>query len=180
MNEDINLAVKSKVERKTKEMVFAASLGFFLLTFVIGAVMLLYSLSLASTSATLEVKREGLRGKIAALSSEKGKFLTLYERLNSIRRIISGRKKIDDNVDKVLSLLPEDLAVESVTADNKGVSVGLTSPNLTDFDTLLEDALPAIGKEKTLGLKNINVGSFSQRGSGYSISIDFNFRTDTK
>lgn len=180
MREDINLAVGSKSKKKTKEIIFGASLGFFVISFIAGSALLLYSLALSTSSASLEQSLSSSKGKLAALSNQKLKFVSLNERLNSIRKILSSRKGIDTSAATIVSYIPDSLTIDSIIANDKGVSVGMSSARLSDFDSLLESAIPEIGKIKELDLKDITVGSFSQKGSGYALVVVFNFRTIRK
>ncbi|HVT01049.1 MAG TPA: hypothetical protein VHE53_02325 [Patescibacteria group bacterium] len=177
MKEDINLVIRANTDKKIRDKVFLVTLVIFLIFFSLGAVVLVYSITLTSKASALANNANDLRGKISSFSDQKTKLLTINERLVTIRKIVNTRKKIDEEVTSIISFVPENLTIDSIYADDTIVTIGLTSQNLTDFDTFLESKIPLMTKDKSLNIERVNVGSFSQKGSGYLLSVDFIFKT---
>ncbi len=174
MKDDINLVAVGR--KKSKDRVFAISLGVFLVAFIAAVAVLLYSLVVSGKASTLGAQAEDLRGRISALSTQKQKILTVNERLATSRKILLTRKKIDQRVSSILDTIPDQISIDRVVADDKGITVGLLSANLADLDSLLDNNIPTLGKDKTLGLTKINLASFVRQDNGYLLSIEFIFK----
>ncbi|HVZ66887.1 MAG TPA: hypothetical protein VG917_01365 [Patescibacteria group bacterium] len=177
MKEDINLVIKTNTDKKIKDKVFLGTLVVFLILFALGAIVLIYSITLTSKASALANNANDLRSKISSYSDQKTKLLTISERLVTIRKIINTRKKIDEEVSGIVSYVPDNLAIDSIYADDTKVTMGFTSPQLSDFDTLLESKIPLMTKDKSLNISRVAIGSFSQKSTGYLVLIDFIFRT---
>lgn len=175
MKDDINLTLRVGSEKKQMSQVVTICLALFFVFLIIALALIFYAFVLSGKSSTLGTTQTDLTNKIAALSSTKEKMLTLEERLTSIRKIIATRKKLDARMLSVLSVVPKGASIEGVTADEKLISVNLSSASLADFNTLLETRLPQFTKDKPAGLSRINIKSFDQQGSSYLLSLDFYF-----
>ncbi len=175
MKTDINLAQKTKAEKKFLGGLLIFSLSVFVSSFLVAALLVFYSLILKSSQANLEQESSSLRGKISALSKEKETLLITSERLSTLRKIIASRKNLDVRASSIVSLIPDDFGIDAIKGDSKLISLTLSSPNLSDFDSLLEEKITDFTKDKNLKIVRINVGSFNQKSSQYSLSLDFYF-----
>lgn len=179
MKTDINLAGQTRLEKKVSGRLFILSLVLFVVFFSLAAVLITYSLILKTKASSLEQEATSLRSKISSFSKQKETLLIISERLGAIRKVMTSRKKIDNRVSQVVSVVPNSFGLESIKADDKLISITLSSPKLSDFDSFLEGKITSFLKDKTLNIAKINVSSFSQQKSQYILALDFYF-TDTK
>lgn len=177
MNDDINLTLKTSANTKKKaNAFFIYSLGFLLIVFIIASALVFYTIVIGSNFSVLSNTATDLRNKISALSAQKARLLAINERLSTIDKVIASRKKVDERAGAVLALIPDDFSVETFSAGDKLVTIAVSSPNLSDFDSLLEAKLPQYAKNPSIGLTKIDMKSFTQDKSGYSLSLSFYFQ----
>ena len=172
---DINLTLTNAAEKKKGNLVFMVSLGIFGVIFVVSAIIMLISFLTTSRARSLPDTEAATRNKITALSVQKVKLVSINERLSTINKIVSSRKQIDARANTILSIIPDGFNIDSFTADDKQLTVSLSSLRLTDFDTFLEEKIPIFAKDKSSGVSRISINSFSQGKTDYSISLSFNY-----
>lgn len=174
MKTDINLSAKTGLKQKTNKLLLA-SIIIFAFFFSIAVGLMTYSLILKSQATSLIRKTGDLRGQIASHASQKEKLVIVKERIEAIKKIMGARKNIDTNIALVVSYIPENLGIDSIKADDKEVSLRLSSSSLADFDVLLEEKIPVISGDKKSKITKIELSSFTQKGEGYAISLNFSF-----
>ena len=160
MKTNINLIGQTRAQKKRLNIFFIASLSVFLIIFIISLFFLVYSLM-------LKARAQGLL--------KKEKLLIVGERLGNLRKVISSRGNIDTRAETILSVIPSDFNIEALMADSKVVTIKISSPDLTSFDTLLEERIPNFTKNNSLKIARVNVDYFSQKKDDYSLSLSFHF-----
>lgn len=178
--EDINLTSNKATQKKQASKFLIGSLIIFLVVFVTGAALVIYSFLLKSQGTKLEEEKAQIKSSISVYALQKEKLSTLTERLANIRRIISQRSSIDSKVELILSTVPTNLGIDKINADDIKISINLSSSDLATFDTLLEERIPMLTQNKNLEVGRVDIGSFSQFGSGYSLALNFYFNNQTK
>ncbi|KKQ96893.1 MAG: hypothetical protein A3C27_00520 [Candidatus Levybacteria bacterium RIFCSPHIGHO2_02_FULL_39_36] len=175
MKTNINLIGQTRAQKKRLNIFFIASLSVFLIIFIISLFFLVYSLMLKARAQGLLKKENSLRSQITVYSAQKEKLLIVGERLGNLRKVISSRGNIDTRAETILSVIPSDFNIEALMADSKVVTIKISSPDLTSFDTLLEERIPNFTKNNSLKIARVNVDYFSQKKDDYSLSLSFHF-----
>ncbi|MEK7188232.1 MAG: hypothetical protein AAB685_00075, partial [Patescibacteria group bacterium] len=119
------------------------------------------------------------RTTIAGYGEVKQKILIVSERVDSARNIISKRNSLDTRTSKVLATISDIFSIGAIKAESDVITVDLRSSSLLAFDDLLETRLPALAKDKNLGLKKIESPSFTRSGN-YELTLAFHFSEAAK
>ncbi len=180
MKNDINLTPARSTIKRAYSRLFISSAIIFGGIFAVSLILIVYSFALKTRIKSLEQQAGALRSNISQHAVAKERLLVTAERLGIIRKVISSRKQLDIKVTSILSFIPASFGVETINADKDLISFRLASDNLQEFDRLLEEKVPSLTREKSLGLKKINITSFSEKGNNYVLSLDFNFGLTAK
>ncbi len=176
MKEDINLLPRHKDTKKGMNFLLMGSFALFILLFFTAASLVFYTYALSSTSSTLTADIESLNAKISSVSAAKNKLLVASERLLAIQKITLSRQTIDRNLNTSLSIIPTSFSVDEISAKDDFVSLNVSSPDLASFNTLIEQDLPALAKDKKIGVSKIDISSFSQRNQTYLLALNFYYK----
>lgn len=176
MKEDINFITPAKKQQKQYASLFLMVSGsFFGVVFVIALALVVYSFILKSQATAIDKRVAALRTNIGSFGEQKNMLAFTTQRLSTIRQIIATRNKLDERITAIMDKVPQNLSVDGLTADKDIITIRLSSTNLSNFDDFLEVQLPLITKDTKLGIKRVDISSFSQRGNEYLLTIDFYF-----
>ncbi len=173
MKEDINLVPQKKEERKMLNNYFYASLGFFSVMFLLGALLIAYSLIIRAGLGGLTNEEANVRSQLTALSGRIGKIALVNERTDSIKNIISNRDKLTILTSNLLAAIPNTFTISSLVGTDKAIQLAISSNSLADFDNFFEQIVPKLAKNKLSSISSVEISSFSQDGDGYSLSVSF-------
>lgn len=179
MNDDINLVQGQSQQKKVEHTLFEFSVGVFAFFAIIAVVLLIISLFLTITSSNLENQTGNLRSELSNLPN-KQKLLIVKERLSQIRTILSHGNGVEESVSKIVAIIPESFSLESVSADDKKISITISGGSLLDFATLLSTTLPDFIAKNKKSITSVEIENFSENGGGYSLSITFNLAASIK
>jgi hypothetical protein len=98
--------------------------------------------------------------------------LVTSERVTAIKNVISKRSELSQFVSGVLASIPEVFSIESVNASLESLALSVSSDSLSEFDNLLSDIIPKVGK-KTPIIKTIEISSFTQHEGAYTLGLNF-------
>jgi len=174
MKTDLNLATEKK-QKTDFRTISLFSFIIFLIFFSLAAGLIVYSVILNVRAKSLFQEVASLSQELSPFSKKKGNLLLVNERLNSIKKVLSSRSKIDAEVQSVLSIIPQNFTVETINTDKDKISVRISSTNLASIDSFLEEDIPRAARDDTLGVKVIEIESFLQDESGYLLSLNFLF-----
>lgn len=175
-DENINLVIGKKVEQKIGKAINIPTLIIFGSVFLVAFSLLVYSLILSARSAALVDEAGKIRTQITSSESKKERILVVGERLGAIRNILSARSSADIVAEKVLKIIPAEFTVDILEADNKQVSVSLTSSDLSEFASFLEDTLPRFAAKNTVGVTSVVINSFAQGKGDYNLNLMFGLK----
>ena len=178
MKTDVNLATEKK-QKTDFHKISLLSFIIFSIFFALAVALIAYSIILNAKSTNLSKEVASISQELSPFSKEKGNLLLISERLNSIKKVLSNRSKIDVKMQSVLSIIPQSFTVTTINIDRGKISVGISSTSLASLDSFLEEDIPRATKDNKLGLKVIEIESFLQERTEYLLSINFLF-TDAK
>lgn len=172
-NKNINLVSEEKREDKLIKKSFFVSLALFILTFSLAVATLSYSFLLRSTSSNIESKISDLRGQMIQISTKRDRMLVISERLSSIKKVIATRKQLGALVNSLVNVAEGSFQIDSVSANDKEISIAFFSPSLLEFESLITDKLPLFAKSEKSGIQSVTTGGFSRTNSGYTLIAIF-------
>lgn len=176
MKNDINLIdVRQRPKPLKKDLLLLISIGLFTVVFIFSVFIMLYSLIEKSQLSALNVEVNNLSSRMNSMAEKKDKIATTTNRLATIKSILTTRKAIDSKVDEIVSVIPASFTINDFQAGDAKVSLAVSSASLLDFDNLLEVQVPQITKNQALGITSVDIGSFIQDSSGYSLNLTFYF-----
>ncbi len=175
MKTDINLIQKNKISGNGLARITLFTGIVFFIVFLIAVGVILYALFLKSQLTAIDAQQLSVKNQIAGFATTRDNLVLINERLVNIKKVLATRQNLDSTVGKVMATIPQTFGVESMTADDEVISLTLSSDKLSDFDDLMEAKLPLLTKDKTLGVKRLDVGGFTQVGTGYQLDLDFYF-----
>lgn len=175
MKKEINLILRKQVFRKNIHKLFAISVIFFVVFFLISLALIFYNLSLKSQLKTLEVEEANLNNTLGLVNNKKAKIILLEKRLTEIDNIIKTRKNLDKKLTDILSLIPENLRINNLDLDENKLSLNINSDDLYAVDLLFEKISSSPAELKIV--KNVNLLSFGSNPekSIYNLSMEFEF-----
>lgn len=176
-DENINL-VSSSTDKKVNNYLVTPSFWIFAVVFLIGAVLLIISLYLQSNLSKLEIQAQSIRSQTAQMQLKKEKILVASERLSAAKGILASRSDLDQAILSILSRIPPSFLIDSISADNDRIEIGVISQSLSDFSELFETDIPEIVKASKNEIKNVKLGSFTQAPAGYSAQFEFIFNPE--
>lgn len=173
MNDDINLVQAQSQQKKVENTLFEFSVGVFAFFCIVAVVLLIISLLLSTTSANLDNQTGSLRSQLSSLSN-KQKLLIIEERLAQIRTILAHGNGVEESAAKIVAIIPDNFSLDSITADDKKITVTITGNSLLDFATLLNTTFPDYVKKNKNSISSVEIDNFSEAGGGYTLSLTFN------
>lgn len=177
MNNDINLTGAPVGAEKTQNKLFIACSVFFVVIFLIAALLVSYSLFLKRQARDLQNQAVVLSSQISSFSKQKETALIINERLAGVRKILSSRGKIPAQTSSILASLPTVFTIEAVAAEEDLISVTFSNSKLALFDSYLEGK---VFKDRLPEIKRIDISSFTKVGSKYNLALDFYFKEVNK
>ncbi len=179
MRDDINLVQAQTQQKKVEHTLLEFSIAIFAFFSIVAVIVLIASLLLSSTSSNLDNQTGTLRSQLSGISN-KQKLLIVEERLAQIRSIYSQGNGVEQSAAKIVAIIPDSFDLESISADDKKISMSISGSNLLDFATLLNSTIPDFVKKNKSSISSIEIDSFSQSGGGYLLSITFNLNGPIK
>jgi len=179
-NDEINLSAPATSEKKVEKLIVTPSFWIFAAIFLIASVLMIYSLFLKSKSSGLETLIGNIQKQISEVNTKKQKLLVTTERLSAVKGILSSRSKLDEAVFYILSEIPQSFKIDTITANDKVISMTLISSSLQDFADFMEEKVPSLVKENTYGIKLVEAASFEQNTMGYTLNVNFNLKEPAK
>nr|MBI5456074.1 hypothetical protein [Candidatus Levybacteria bacterium] len=173
MSNDINL-VSSKTfqfeqELKRLKTLKIIAIGFLAMVALVS--VLLFVAIFALPTSSVKKEQEQALSNISSLSEKFFKYSLIGDRLNSIAGIIKSRKNYSLLINTVLSKLPADLSVDTMTIDNGTFILIVSGGSLTPMDNFIEDVVILGNKENII--KNLSIQSLVvNTGSGkYTLTL---------
>ncbi len=170
MRNHINLAPPVPINRNRKFLLMI-SLGIFGVVFVLAFITILSTLVLNIRLSGMGSESEAIKKELNRLYDKKITYLTLKERLNSIEKVINKRKDVNENLKKVVALLPDSVTIDHIEVTEDSVDMTIISNNLAVMNSIVEEKLPQLAKGEKSGISAIELRSFRQESSGYAASF---------
>lgn len=177
MNEEINLITVTKTEKKEKNKAIYYSLLFLLVCVILSISFIFYNLYLKTVISNIAGKQALAIQTLSTQTEKRAKFLTVSERLSSIKKIDFNNKDFLTRINLFENAIPSSLIITTFLATDKSFTVSLSSENLSVLNTFLEENLIDLSKNKTAGVTKIKVNSMQvDRGGLYTTGITINFK----
>ena len=128
---------------------------------------------LKSTSAIPKLKKEesDAFSEFASLSEKRTKLIIAQDRFTNISDIISRRPKFEEKIDFVLSHVPADITVDSMSLSNSKITFSLTTSSLAAVDQLFNNLIDTTLKKKGFTAVSYDYFNIDLKNSSYSLSI---------
>lgn len=179
MRSNINLIERREVADTKVKKILLTSVAFFAVVFLFAGSIIFYTFYLKNSLANLKTKEltiaEDIRHE-GGKNNKKVKFLVIRERLSTIEKIKKMRKNINAKLEEIFDILASDIRVESIDATNEKIAIKVSSQNLSEIHSLLEEKLKQY-PGKQVEIKRIDLSSFEldPHSHIYSLAIDFDF-----
>lgn len=177
MRSSINLATPRKKEQKQLGKLLSISLGIFIVVFIFAASVLGYYLYLRSKISTLDKKEVALQDQVNLLAREKANALVIKDRLSNIREVLASRGNVNQKVIAVLSILPDNLDIQTFSVTGNVLMVELVSPDLGAFNQLIESDILKAEAETTTPILRTDINDFKivEESPNYTMNLTFEF-----
>ncbi len=160
MKNSINLVSKRRRPGKFHRRLFIVSVIFFSIAFLISAGLIGYSLILGGQLEVLKSDETKLIAAVNLDPEKKVKFLTVKERLSEIQKILNERKNLNNRINTVSAVLPQDLGISLIESDEQQIKLRVTAPDLVSLNNLIEEKIESYATEQNRGVKRIEMTSF--------------------
>lgn len=183
MKNSINLASEQKeVTSHVVRKLFLYSIFVFAGAFILTATLLSYNFFLKSQLSSLQSDTDKIKLQITTLSSTEAKVVALKERLNSAEKLINTRTDLGAKTASILNIIPQNLSIESVNAGEKSVTIRVTSNNLFSLNSLIEEGIITLIKNKSYGITKADLSTFKvdTKNGNYSLSFQLFFNPQTQ
>lgn len=170
MNNNINfLDYKNKVITRrgnTKEKLLR-KIALILLFTISSLSVVLFILITLSPLPELAKQRKAASFNLSLADKDIGKLILVKERSDKIQQIIEKRNNYNEDLENFQNILPQGVTIESVSMNQRKMSVELTSNSLRPFNTILDqfannDKSQEYSKITMTGLRmNPDKGSFN-------------------
>lgn len=173
MSEDINLASQKAAVVKIKK-VANPLLYIFIGVTIIALGLVVYSFFLSTVSDSLANDITKLKSNLSK-SSKKQKMQIVSERLAEINNILSSRSPVNTITSKIVTNVPIDFSIDSISGNAQEISLSLSSNDLSAFANYLEKQLMDLIKTNKSIIQTIKINSFAQSKEGYTMVLNFRF-----
>lgn len=183
MKNSINLASEQKeVTSHVVRRLFLYSIFVFAGAFILTATLLSYNFFLKSQLSSLQSDTDKIKLQITTLSSTEAKVVALKERLSSAEKLINTRTDLGAKTASILNIIPQNLSIESVNAGEKSVTIRVTSDNLFSLNSLIEEGIITLIKNKSYGITKADLSAFKvdTKNGNYSLSFQLFFNPQTQ
>ena len=179
MEKDINLLTVERKSEKKVNSFFSISLFTLLAIVFVAVACILYLLFLKNQIASISNAQTSVLSNIQGFDSQRAKLLTIKERLSVINKIIPGNQVLSQRMQLIKDSIPAGFVVDDVSADGIKITITMSSPSLSSFNTFLNSDLSGIPNKKNAGIKNIQIQGFglSPAKTSYDARIEFTFNT---
>lgn len=175
MKSQINLATPRRVTKQAMRKLYLACLFSFLVSFAVAIFLLIFTFILNSQLSTLDGRKSDILHKISLISDKKEKELFIKDRLTNIQKIIKNRKDLSSKIAPILDAFPQNVGVDSLTAQDEVITIQVTAQSLGGLDSLINDKIVAFASSSKKTIRKVDIGNFGVRNGAYSASLDFYF-----
>lgn len=174
---EINLLarVRRNASQFRKQLKVARIIGIGSLCFVLLLSLAFFLLKLFSPLPALQKQDADLFTQLSAKKDTIAKLFIVKDRLALISEILAQRADVSHQLDTVVSYMPEDMTISSLSITDASITVGATASNLDAVNTflnrLVDDAQAKDGTFKTILLHDL-----SYQGGGYGLDVEGGFR----
>lgn len=142
MSNEINLLNKTKIQRNSsqkKSVKILRAISLVLLTFTVFCSLTLFFVSTRSTLSDLRAEESRGIENLQKQSSLLAKYLLIKERAGKLDPILSKRINLDRTIEQLQGQIPVDVIIDSLSVDQKNISVALTSQSVLALNKVIDD-----------------------------------------
>ena len=174
MNADINLLPQRKrnIFQSEQMLMRVRVLAILCVVMVIISGLIALYINQTSSPAALKAQEDSL---IITLNANKPKAvaqLQLLDRLNRIQKIITTRSTLEKNIQLIQEQLPDTVTLTSFLIDDKQLSFGVSSDDLTAIDKVTSNMNNLLKSKKLIKEMTIENIVADQKSGKYSLAID--------
>ncbi len=179
MKPSINLATKRIIQKKTLRKFFLSSVIFFGAGVSTTILLLLINFFVNLQISNLTEDKADLQAQIVRQRVTKDKLLMIQERLGQIRSLLTARNAAGENINLIVSSIPQSIRIVSINYDEEEISFSLSSDSLSALQTLIEDELPALGSGANKNFGEITLGNFKLDSENTQYITSFSIKRES-
>lgn len=178
MKEEVNLLTTTQGKNTKISPFFSISLLILIVTVILVVASLLYVVYLKTTLSALAKSEKTVLSEMSKFDQQRVDLITTRERLLGIKKIISANQGFSQRIGLIIKSIPVKMTVETITIQGSKVSMKISSPSLSSFNTFFNTTLLKLPKQAKSGVKKIDLLGFSIGGNGgYSALVEIGYDT---
>ena len=173
MSADINLLL-NKDEQEIKRLWRVKTLNFVAVMLLIGLGVIslfIFLLIQVISSSSIKKEQDDVLRKISQFKNREAKLFIQDNRINNITEILAKRKDLSKVSSVLLAKIPNRLFVESLTVDDKTVSMTTQSTSLFAIGEFINNLTDMVRKKDTIKSLTIVTLVFDETRNSYQVSV---------
>lgn len=178
MKSSINLASQKKeMTTHVVRRLFLYSIVIFSAAFLFALSLLSYNFFLKSQLASAQGESDKIKQQIATLSTTEAKVVALRERLVLADKLLTTRSDLGSKIVSIINVIPQSITINSIDAGEKSFGLQVSSRNLFALNSLVEEGVGSLVKNKSYGITKADLSSFKvdTKNGNYILSLQLYF-----
>lgn len=152
MSREINLLPKQSQNFLQKEKVFIivqiVAYGSFILSLTLS--LILFFLGQNNDIVRLQSQQKSLETSITLLQNKQLQYMFVSDRISRIQAILKGRNDFSAILQNIEKLIPDSVAIQSLSLDKKTISLIVTSDSLSSMGQFIDLVSSSVKNKKLL------------------------------
>lgn len=173
MKSSINLSLAKRQNDIFYKRILYIVAGIFLLTVIVSIGLLIFRIFLNSSFQKLSAQEQDLNQQLKNLLPKKEKFRETEKRLGDIRKVISTRSQITNQVNTLSSIISDDLSLSGINGTENVIQMSVVSDNLSNLNDLVQNKAISLAQDKKKGVQKIEMDSFTLNPKTHQYTVVF-------
>lgn len=173
MNTNINLIQPADKEfLEHQKRIRAANIVAVAFPILVGAMsLIIFLITQAIDPVSIRKQQEEVISEISKLQDKKINLFILNNRLDNIAGFIKNRRDFSENINTLLSRMPENVIIQRLEMDDKDLTFTISSASLRAIDDLINTLIDMAEKKEIISSVVLDTLTFNENDISYSVSL---------